>query len=65
MENVRPGVTITWYDDPAEAESDLMSSFEAMSPDERVAETLRLMVMCAGWQLDGRFERSARITDVP
>ena len=63
MENVRPGVTITWYDDPAEAESDLKKSFDTMSPDERVAETLFLMVMCAGWQLDGRFERSAQFIE--
>lgn len=58
-------VTVTWYDDPADAERDLVAHYRAMSPDERVAETVRLMKLVAGWRDDGRIKGPARIIDVP
>lgn len=54
-------VEVTWYDDPAKAEADLEAEYRAMTPTERVAECIRLMILCAGWQEHGRLARTARI----
>jgi hypothetical protein len=61
----RRNIKVTWYDDPAEAERDLHREHEGMSPTERVAEVVRLMILCAGWSEHGRLERTARVVEVP
>ncbi|MFZ4509221.1 MAG: hypothetical protein ACOYON_16155 [Fimbriimonas sp.] len=56
-------VEVTWYDDPDQASADLDQHYLAMTPDERVAECVRLMIMCGGWEEHGRIERVARFVE--
>ncbi len=57
-------VSVTWYDDPSDAERDLMAEYRAMTPQERVDECVRLMCVHGGWSKDTRIARVARFVDV-
>ncbi len=58
-------VKVTWYDDLDEAARDLDAEYAKMTPDERVAECVRLMIQFGGWQEHGRLERVARVIEPP
>ena len=53
-------VSVKWFSDPKEAEADLLREHMAMTPDQRVEETVRLMMICAGWTEHVRLARSAK-----
>ena len=58
-------IEVTWYDDPAEAERDLIRQHRAMTPDERVQLTVEMMMTFGGWKKNGRLARVVQIIDVP
>ena len=60
MKAVNRGFTITWFDDPRDAEADLDAHHARMTPSERVEQTMQLMIVCGGWKPDGRLERIAQ-----
>jgi hypothetical protein len=64
MKAINRGFTITWFDDPRDAEADLDAHHARMTPSERVEQTMQLMIVSGGWKPDGRLERTAQFVGV-
>jgi len=64
MKAINREFTITWFDDPRDAEADLDAHHAGMTPSERVEQTMQLMIVSGGWKPDGRLERTAQFVGV-